>query len=273
MRGKISPQALVFMYFSYRMCKFRTFTLLLVALVSTVPALAFSATVQEAIGIQQDSQKQAARSQEKVDRLSDKQQELWQKYTASKRQLANLKIYNENLSKLTRSQVEDIESLKQQILQVEVTAQGIVPLMIKMVDTLEQFLDLDVPFLPQERKQRIISLKELLDRADVTAAEKYRRVMEAYQVETEYGRTIEAYTDKLADDDSKTVEFLRIGRIALLYVTLDKAEAGRWDATSKSWQVLSSDNITSISKGLKMARKQAAPELLLLPINKWEAVQ
>lgn len=258
-------------YFGHYLQSVLFVTVVAAAALMAMPEPALSADMQQAIKLQQAAQSDAAKSQKKIDKLADAQQELWQKYTAAQRQLANLKIYNENLGKLTASQAQEIQSLQQQILQVEVTAQGIVPLMIKMVDTLEKFVELDIPFLPEERRQRISSLKDMLERADVTAAEKYRRVMEAYEIETQYGRTIEAYTGKLAGDDSRTVDFLRVGRIALLYVTLDGAEAGHWDGKGKSWQVLEGKDVAAIAKGLQIARKQAAPELLQLPVAKWEA--
>ena len=71
----------------------------------------------------------------------------------------------------------------------------------------------------------------MMSRADVTISEKYRRILEAYQVELDYGRTLEAYEGKLGSgDDARTVQFLRVGRVALLYQTLDGKETGYWDA-------------------------------------------
>jgi len=98
--------------------------------------------------------------------------------------------------------------------------------------------------------------------------------MEAYQVEMEYGRTIEAYRGTLeSNGEKRTVNFFRLGRVALFYQTLDEQETGRWDKTTNNWAQLSSDYRLPVSKGLRIARKQAAPDLLLLPVNAPEQAQ
>ncbi len=107
-------------------------------------------------------------------------------------------------------------------------------------------------------------LRELMGRADVTNAEKYRRILEAYQIENDYGRTIEAYRGTLAD--GRTVDFLRVGRIALIYQTLDADEAAVWDQAARQWVALDSSYRTAIKQGLRIARKQAAPDMIRLPL-------
>jgi hypothetical protein len=91
--------------------------------------------------------------------------------------------------------------------------------------------------------------------------------MEAFQVENEYGRTIEAYKSKLELGGRKrTVNFLRVGRVVLVYQTLDGQEAGVWDQGRRSWQQLSGEHSTSLRRGFRIARKQMAPDLIRLPI-------
>jgi hypothetical protein len=132
-----------------------------------------------------------------------------------------------------------------------------------MLDTLTKYVALDLPFLPDERKNRIANLESIMTRADVSTSEKYRRIVEAYQIEMEYGRTIEAYQGKVED---KTVELLRVGRVALMYQTLDGKETGYWDVDGKKWVVDSSYH-ESMVKGLKVAKKQAAPDFIEAAIH------
>jgi hypothetical protein len=149
---------------------------------------------------------------------------------------------------------------------VDTTSREISPLLQRMLDTLEQFVALDVPFLVEERAKRVATLEETMTRADVTISEKYRRIVEAYQVEMDYGRTIEAYEGTLGDgDDARTVQFLRVGRVSLLYQTLDGRETGYWDAAQKSW-VADDTYQHSFKEGIAVARKVRAPEMLIVPV-------
>jgi hypothetical protein len=142
-----------------------------------------------------------------------------------------------------------------------------------MIEALENFVQLDLPFLPDERSRRIADLRELMIRADVTDSERYRRIAEAYQIENEYGRTIEAYQGELdLDGQKRQVDFLRVGRIAFLYQTLDGAKTGVWDHRSQAWTEASASR-GDVRKGLRIARKQTAPDLLKLPVPSPEAAE
>jgi len=142
-------------------------------------------------------------------------------------------------------------------------------LMERMIEGLSAFIELDVPFLMEERRQRVQTLREMLARSDVTVAEKTRRVFEAYQVETDYGRTVEAYRAKLDRDGASTdAEFLRVGRINLLYRTLGSDEIGYWDSVNRRWETLPQASWRRlIDKGLEVARQEVAPELLWIALN------
>jgi hypothetical protein len=130
-------------------------------------------------------------------------------------------------------------------------------------------VELDVPFLLDERRERIDKLRALLGRSDVTVAEKSRRVFEAYQIENEYGRTIERYTAKLdLQGASYDAEFLRVGRLGLLYTTVGSGLVGYWDNRTRSWQPLESTPWSRmIDQGLKVAAQEVAPQLIHVPLD------
>ncbi|EWH05100.1 MULTISPECIES: DUF3450 domain-containing protein [Pseudoalteromonas] len=212
--------------------------------------------------------KSAAQSQTKIDKIADSMQGRLQQFKALNKEIDGLTVYNAQLTKQLNNQIAEMDALNESMDQVSVIERQITPLMMRMITGLDQFVALDVPFLTEERSKRIASLKAMMDRADITSSEKFRRLLEAYQVEVDYGRTIEAYTALLdVDGQEREVDFLRIGRLELIYLTRDGKKAGSWDKETKSFVELPDSAISQISKGLRIARKQLAPDMLTLPVH------
>jgi hypothetical protein len=231
-------------------------------------------SLEKTIAIDEAGNQAAAEAQAMIESLSDDVDRLAAEYRRTLQETQALRVYNAQLDDLLRSQQREMASLREQMDGVAIVQRRIMPLMARMIDTLETFVELDLPFLLEERRERVAKLRELMDRADVTMAEKYRRLMEAYQVENEFGRTIEAYRGTLdAGDRSRTVDFLRIGRISLLYQTLDAEETGAWDPERKQWVVLGGEYRAPVRQGLRVARKQIAPDLLYVPVSAPREVQ
>lgn len=232
-----------------------------------VVATAGAQSAQRVVDEQRGADDSSRRSQQKIDALDDQTQKMLNEYRAAVRETKSLQQYNEQLSAQVQSQTDEVESIQQQLEQIETTNREVYPMMQKMLSTLESFVQLDAPFLPKEREMRITELKDMMSRADVTTAEKYRRLLEAYSVEMEYGRTIESYQGPLpGDQGNKQVDFLRVGRVALMYQTLDGEETGYWDEDAKSW-VVDDDFHKSVTQGLRIAKKQAAPDLITIPVH------
>jgi hypothetical protein len=215
----------------------------------------------------------AAKSQVRIDKLSDDTDRLTAEYRIVLQRIDALRIYNKQVSDLIASQEAEMVSLRRQIDDVELVGREVTPLMLGMLDSIENFVELDVPFLPEERSDRMADLHDVMVRADVTDAERYRRIMEAYQIENEFGRTIEAYQGELnLDGSTRQVDFLRIGRVGFLYQTLDGSETGVWDQKKRAWTD-AAGSAGAVRLGIRMARKQTAPDLLRLPLPTAEAAQ
>ncbi|WP_396586555.1 DUF3450 domain-containing protein [Bermanella sp. R86510] len=211
-----------------------------------------------------DNQKNNQRSQEKIDKLYEQDRNALMEYRAVQSEAEQLTVYNNQLRQIIQNQESDLLSLSKQINNIARTQEGIMPLMQRMIDGLAEFIALDIPFLKHEREQRISNLRTLLVSADVTVSEKFRRVLEAYQIELEYGRTIEAY--RAVNENDITVDFLRLGRNALYQLDLNGANPKQWLVGEQKWKVLDSGFSRQIQKGIRIARQQAAPELLTLPL-------
>jgi hypothetical protein len=208
----------------------------------------------------------AAASQERINELSDETRDLLLQYRQYLNETRNLEEYSKQLAVQVQSQVGEIEFVKQQLVEVENTARDVLPLMQKMLDTLDRFVEIDLPFQLDERRKRVAALRDAMNRADVTVSEKYRRILEAYQIEVDYGRTLEAYQGELGEgEQTRTVRFLRLGRVALMYQTLDGEETGYWDAQQKKW-VQDDSYRSAVKHGFAVADKAIAPDLLTVPI-------
>ena len=251
--------------------KLNSKTILSVAISATLMASASAMAASElkpVLAASEQITKSASKSQAKIDKITDQVQDKLQQFRTINKEVEGLDVYNGQLENQIQSQFDEMAQLNLDIDQVSVIERQITPLMIRMIDGLEQFVALDVPFLPEERAERIAGLKEMMDKADVAVSEKFRRVLEAYQVEVGYGRTIEAYSGILSlDGQERDVDFLRIGRVALMYITRDGSLLGRWDNGSNAWQELDPEFRMHITKGLRMAKKQLAPDLLTMPIK------
>ena len=114
--------------------------------------------------------------------------------------------------------------------------------------------------------------RDMMNQADVTTSEKYRRVMEAYQGELEYGRTTEAYSEALPST-GQTVEFLRVGRTLLVYQTSDQVTTGWFNPTTRTYEELPNKYRLEVKEGLAIARNEKAPNLVMLPVPGPEVVR
>ena len=209
--------------------------------------------------------KAASTSQKRVTRLAQQTADLLAEYRAVVRETESLKIYNDNLEKVVMDQREEVVSINQQLSGLEATNRGIVPLMLEMIDTLDKIVESDMPFRLEERRARVVRLRDMMDQADVTASEKYRRVMEAYQGEMEYGRTTEAYAEALPST-GQTVDFLRIGRTLLIYQSSDQLTTGWFNPTTRKYEDLPDRYRLEVKEGLAIARNEKAPNLVMLPV-------
>jgi len=233
---------------------------------------AYAQVLESSVKTETGINKAASSSQKRVTRLAQQTADLLAEYRAVVRETESLKIYNDNLEKVVMDQREEVVSINQQLSGLEATNRGIVPLMLEMIDTLGKIIENDMPFRLEERRARVVRLRDMMDQADVTASEKYRRVMEAYQGEMEFGRTTEAYAEALPTT-GQTVEFLRIGRTLLIYQSSDQVTTGWFNPTTRKYEDLPDRYRLEVKEGLAIARNEKAPNLVMLPVPGAEAAK
>jgi len=247
-----------------------TLNTLITALISAGFSMSLfaQATVDQ---VTQEGEKRAdsgAAEQQRVEQVADQTNKLLADYTTVTKVVDGLLVYNSLLKRQIDNQEREKVELATSMTNVALIERQIIPMMTRMIDSLEQFIVLDIPFLLDERQSRLERLRGMMERSDVTAAEKFRRVIEAYQIENDYGRTIEAYRGSVEiNENQQEVDFLRIGRISLAYQSIGGANTGAWNAEAGDWEALDPAKYkTQVAHGIRVARKQVAPDLLVIPV-------
>ena len=248
-------------------------TLLAAICIGGGASIAVAQSIEAIVEVGKQRTAAAKASQAKIDRLADETASLLSDYKTVMKQVDGLKVYNARLERQIANQEKRIRDIDASIAEASVIQRQIPPLVTRMLDGLEQFINLDMPFDLDTRLGNIEAVRANMDRSDVTSAEAFRQVLELYSIELQYGRGIEAYTDTIElGGAEREVDILRIGRVALVYQSTDGAETGAWNKDSQGWEELSAgDYAAAVRKGVRIAKKQATIELLNMPVSAPEA--
>jgi predicted RNase H-like nuclease (RuvC/YqgF family) len=224
--------------------------------------------LEDAMKLEKRIVRDGARSQKRIDKLAEATRDAASEYKLTLQRIDSLKAYNKQYEAMIRSQEAEMASIQRQMDRIDDTERAVVPLMNDMIDRLEQFIELDMPFLMKERRHRVKRLRTSMQRANLTNSEKYRQILEAYTIEMQYGETIEAYQDDVKLDDGQVVKanFLRFGRTALIYQSLDEKFAKYWDADKRAWVDLDDSYRIPVRNAIRIAKGMANPNLVVLPV-------
>ena len=211
--------------------------------------------------------KNSSKSQRKINNIYEQTQELLAEYRNTVDEADVLSGYNDHVQLMVDDQKANIKSLEDQIAGIDKTKQGVVPLMYKMIDTLEEFVDLDVPMNIDARKERIAGLRDVMGDSDVSVSEQFRLVLEAYEIEASYGTIFGVYQGELdLGDRMITADFVHMGRISFVAQSLDMKNAWVWNNEKRSWEALGDEYLKPVTDAVRMARKQLPLDLAKLPV-------
>ncbi|MBW3698122.1 DUF3450 domain-containing protein [Vibrio sp. T187] len=246
--------------------------LLKTSLAFLIGSLATSATansLDQAQAVQNKTNAASASSQKTINRSAEATLSLKAEIEQLQEEVKNLEIYHNHLSALVDSQNEEAQNFEDQIDQIKYTRQGVVPLMYQMIDGLQYIVETDAPIKLEQRRERVEKLKTMMTRADVSDAEKYRRILEAYQIEMDYGTKLGIYQGRMALSDTQNIEadILHLGRTSLVARNLSGNKYWAWNQVVKQWQPLDSSMKADLDKAYDIASQQVAPSLITLPVS------
>jgi len=240
-----------------------------VLLMLMTASIVSAATLDDNVKAMQDTNAEAGAVQKNIANLQSQTQAMVEEYKRLTATVDYQDQYTQEIQDRLAAQDKELASLREQVASRQTTQQRIVPLMRSMSDALEQFVALDLPFHQEERLARAIKVKQELASSTVSLQDKYRVLLEAFQQELEFGRGIEAWRGDLKlGEETLTVEFLRLGRTAFYFQSMDGQRSGYWDRAYKQWVEVPREYNEDIKHGLRIARNQQAPQLLALPMKR-----
>lgn len=208
-----------------------------------------------------------AASQKRIDDISEATDKIISQFHQQRKVVEGLKVYNDRLRRTLTAQELAMNKLEKSIEDASLIERQIVPLMMRMIEGLDKFVEADLPFKIAERRARIGRIRGYLTNANISAAERFRQVLEAYSTENAYGTSIDVYTETLALESGElTVNVLQVGRAGLYYQTLDGLVSGYWDKASKTWKSLDSSYNEGIANAIRISQGKESKGLMTLPI-------
>lgn len=224
--------------------------------------------VDKTIDLSVQSSGLSIEAQEKIEALDEISKKVYFEYKDTLNEYKSLKNYDDQLSEIIDAQFAEISNINNQIDSLDDINIDILPLLKTMTNTLRKVVNLDIPFLKEQRIERVNNLDELLLRADITTAEKFRKVFEAYQIEANFGKTIENYPGYIMLNGAEVaVDFFRLGRLGLYYRTPNGKETGFWNLNTSDWSHEGGSLNDAIKVALDISNRQSPPNFITLPLK------
>jgi hypothetical protein len=219
-------------------------------------------TVQGTVDVEKETQRER-------DDWAVEQAELEARYRTAQANIRYLTQRNANEEKKVAGLEESIGELERRMREAKVLQASLQDTLDANTARFEEFVRSDLPFLHGERKRRLNDLKREIARPEATGAEKLRRLLEAMQVETEYGKTVEVNQEEIEIDGSPIfVDVLRVGRLSLFWRTPDGEKAGTFDRATWSWVELPARYNRTIGEAMDMASRVIPVQLIDLPLGR-----
>ncbi len=226
------------------------------------------AQFRSAVETSEATARETATSQQRIDQLDDQTARLLNDYRANLKQLEAARRYNASLSRNIEAQERQKTRLAEDIENVEGLQRAMQPLMEDMVARFGELVNADLPFEIETRSQRASRLEGVLSDPDMSAAQRYRLIVEAYQIELEKGRTIGVNECTVGDGEAAlSGECLQIGRIALIFKTADDSTLRIWDTGQGDWTNLNRSYLPDVKYAIRMAKEQTAPDIFFAPVK------
>ncbi len=230
-------------------------------------AMPAQAQLDQALRIAKGSTAAAAASQQRIDDLDDAADTAVRDYRAILQQIDNMKLFVDQQQIYLDGQKEEIKSLKKQLNSVDAVKRGMVPMMFRMAAEIEDSVNSDMPFKLRERRARLDRMKAALADPGISPTEQYRQVLSVYKNEVAYGQGLSSYEGPHPKKAGNKVDYLMVGRMALIYLSKDEKDLGYYDLATKTWKPLDKSWVERLRQAIRVAKGQGQPTMVLAPVH------
>ena len=232
------------------------------------PVFILTDQIKPLLDVAEERQEAEKASQAKIDQMDDQTSVIISEYKTVSKQIEGLKVYNAQMRFQIQRQEDRLKEIDRTLKEAQIMQRQIPPFTRRMLAGIEKSIELDMPFHLAERKERIAFAKAALDNPTVSPAEGLRQVLEAFNVEAEYGRKIDSYKDSIViDGELREGNILRVGRLSMVFQTADENETHAWNNSARSWEELDNSYRNPTRKGIRIANKLATVDLMELPLQ------
>ena len=233
----------------------------------TAPAVAQG--LDRAIATGEQATRRAEQVQQQINQLDDERSDMVGEFRTLLQRKTAAELYARQQAAAVESQEREIASLTDQLSRVDEITSQTVPMLETLIDDLDAFVDADLPFRLEERKDRIARLREYLVDPNVSVTERYRQIMDAYTAEMEVGRKTDTWKETISVDDKEvTVDMVLFGRVALVYMDPTGRYAKRYDRETSSWVDLESKYKAEIEKAIRIIQGKRTQDVMYVPATK-----
>lgn len=224
--------------------------------------------LREAVGKTVDTHQQV---QKKLEAWADEQADLASRYRSAKAQIDYLEKRRDFEEKEVAALDEGIAELGRRLVESVRLNDSLEDTLNAVMGRLEAWVDRDIPFLTEERSARLASVREQIARPDVTGAEKLRRVLEALQVEANYGNAPDVSQERIeVGGEEIFADVIRIGRVSVFWRSPDGKRVGEFDRGKNKWVGLGDKYIRPVSEVREMVLRVRSTRVLSLPLGRIE---
>jgi len=240
-------------------------TSLLAGAAALVAAGGAQAQLDQALQVARQSTQAGAQAQAQIDNLADQADNAEREYLAVREQIESQRVFVEQQRVFLRSQENELAGLQAQLERVGNIERDLTPMLLEMFTALEDFVAQDLEFRMDERTERLDRIREALGDAQVSPAERYRVLLNAYEIEASYGRSLTAYEESVeVDGVPQPARVLQIGRVALIREVDGALEIRTKD--NPEWRPVPGSMAADVDRAFRIANEVTTPEVFVAPL-------